>query len=344
MPKQSEAGFTVAAAQIAPVFMDREATIDKACETMAEAARNGARLVVFPEVLVPGYPDWVWTVPPGVRHDIHAAMYGELLDQAVTIPSPATDKLCRAAKANGVFVVIGVDERNDDASGGTLYNTLIYIDDHGHIMGKHRKLVPTMSERLVWAPGDGSTLEVYDTPYGKLGGLICWENYMPLARYAMYAWGTQIYVAPTWDSSAGWIEAMKHISREGRVAVIGCCIAMRRTDIPDRYEFTKFYPPAEKPEDVWVNVGNSLIVAPGGRILAGPVACEEKIIYGEIDPAWGRGSRFSLDVAGHYARPDVFQLTVNREPNRIINVAGEQPAPVSDKKTPALARKRRAGA
>ena len=164
---------------------------------------------------------------------------------------------------------------------------------------------------------------------------------MPLARYAMYAWGTQIYVAPTWDSSDGWIEAMKHISREGRITVIACCIAMRRTEIPDRYEFTKLYPPAEKPEDVWVNVGNSVIVAPGGRILAGPVACEEKIIYAEIDPSWQRGSKFSLDVAGHYARPDVFQLTVNREPNRMINTAGEQPASTNGKQTPDPRRKRR---
>jgi nitrilase len=334
----TERPFTVAAAQIAPVFMDRKATVAKACESMAEAAKNGAKIVVFPEALAPGYPDWVWITPPGVRGDILASMYGELLDQAVTIPSPATDALCRAAKKAGVYVVIGVDELS--GPGGSLYNTLIYIDDQGEIMGRHRKLVPTMSERLVWAPGDGSTLEAYDTPYGKIGGLICWENYMPLARYAMYAWGVQIYVAPTWDSSEGWIGTMQHIAREGRVTVIGCCIAMRRSGIPETYEFRKLYPPIENDDDHWVNVGNSVIVAPGGRILAGPVACEEKIIYAEIDPVWGRGSKATLDVAGHYARPDVFQLTVNRGPNELMNIAGTAPATNGKVKTPAKARRK----
>ncbi|MEO8456195.1 MAG: carbon-nitrogen hydrolase family protein [Chloroflexota bacterium] len=338
----NETPFTVAAAQIAPVFMDREATIDKACETMAEAAKNGAKLVVFPEALVPGYPDWVWTVPPGVRGDIHAEMYGELLDQAVTIPSPAVDKLCRAAKANGVYVVVGVNELNADASGGSLYNTLIYIDDQGRLLGKHRKLVPTVSERLVWTPGDGSTLEVYDTPFGKLGGLICWENYMPLARYTMYAWGVQIYVAPTWDSSDGWIGTLQHIAREGGCVVIGCCIAMRRDQIPDKYEFRKLYPPAEKPEDEWVNDGNSAIISPRGRILAGPASRVETILYAEIEPSSLRRSKFMLDVAGHYARPDVFQLTVNREPNHMIHTnGGDHPSPINGKKAPVPPRKAR---
>jgi nitrilase len=330
--------FLVAAAQISPVFMDREKTVQKACQTIGEAGKKGAKIIVFPEALIPGYPDWVWVVPPGIRGDIQATMYGELLDQAVTIPSPATDKLCSAAKAAGVHVVVGVDERS--ASGGTLYNTLIYINDRGEIMGKHRKLVPTVSERLVWAPGDGSTLEAYDTPYGKIGGLICWENYMPLARYAMYAWGVEIYVAPTWDCSENWVGTMQHIAREGRVAVIGCCIAMKRSDIPSRYEFTQHYPPAERPEDAWVNVGNSVIVAPGGRIIAGPSLCKEEILYGEIDPAWARGSKFSLDVAGHYGRPDVFQLTVNREPNEAINVIGAPVATTNGRvrQTPARAK------
>lgn len=333
--------FVVAAAQISPIFMDREATVDKVCETMAEAAKNGAKLIVFPEALIPAYPDWVWTVAPGVRGDIQAQMYGHLLDQAVSIPGPAVDKLCRAAKANGTYIVVGVDERNDDASGGTLYNTLLFIDDQGRLMGKHRKLVPTVSERLVWAAGDGSTLEVFETPYGKLGGLICWENYMPLARYALYAWGTQIYVAPTWDSSDNWVGTMQHIAREGRVTVIGCCIAMRRSEIPDSYEFKKLYPPIENENEHWINSGNSVIVAAGGKILTGPVACKEETLYAEIDPAWQRGSKFSLDVAGHYGRPDVFQLTVNREPNNMINVAGEPPAAVNGKKAPDRSRKRR---
>jgi nitrilase len=336
--------FAVAAAQISPVFMDREATIDKVCETMAEAARNGAKLVVFPETVVPGYPDWVWNTAPGVRGDIHQAMYGELLDQAVTIPGPAVDKLCRAAKANSIYAVVGVNERDADASGATLYNTIIYIDGQGRMLGKHRKLVPTVSERLVWAPGDGSTLETYDTPYGKLGGLICWENYMPLARYSMYAWGTQVYVAPTWDSSDNWVSTMQYIAREGRVTVIGCCIAMRRSEIPDRYAFKELYPPVKEEDDNWVNVGNSIIVAAGGRVLAGPVKCQETILYADIDPAWQLGAKFSLDVAGHYARPDVFQLTVNREPNHMIESAGQKPAQVNGKKAPDRSRRRELGA
>ncbi len=312
--------FTVAAAQIAPVFMDRAATIDKACETLAEAAANGAKLVVFPEAFVPSYPDWVW-VTPAYRNDLHASLYGELLDQSVAVPGPDVDKLCRAAKKNKCYVVIGVNERNTGESAGSVYNTLLFLSDNGDLLGRHRKLVPTAAERLVWRPGDGSTLEVFDTPYGKLGGLICWENYMPLARYALYASGVQIYVASTWDSSDTWIATLRHIAKEGRCVVIGCCIAMRRDEIPDSYDFKSLYPG----ESEWVNVGNSAIVNPQG-IVSGPFACEEKILYAEVDPNWMLGSKYSLDVAGHYARPDVFQLTVNRHANAMIADAPEPPA------------------
>ena len=314
--------FTVAAAQIAPVFMDRAATIDKACETLAEAAANGAKLVVFPEALVPSYPDWVW-VTPAIRADLHSSMYAEMLDQSVTVPGPDVDKLCRAAKKNKCYVVIGVNERNADASGTSLYNTLVYIDDKGKLMGIHRKLVPTAAERLVWTPGDGSTLDVYDTPYGKLGGLICWENYMPLARYAMYAQGVQIYVAATWDSADSWVATLRHIAKEGRLYVIGCCIAMRRDEIPDSYGFKSLYPP----DGDWVNIGNSAIVGPDGDLLAGPVAEKEEILYAEIDLSRQLGSRYWLDAAGHYARPDVFQLTVNRRANAMI---ADAPDPGAD--------------
>ncbi len=326
---QTSKPFAIAAVQAAPVFMDRDATIDKACGLIAEAAKNGAKIIVFPEAFVPTFPDWVWVVPGG-NGSLHAALYGELLDQSVTVPSAATEKLCRAAKANGVVVVIGVNERNADASGGSIYNTLLYISDRGELLGRHRKLVPTSAERMVWTPGDGSMLEVYDTPYGKIGGLICWENYMPLARYTMYAQGVQIYVAATWDSSDTWIASLRHIAKEGRMVVVGCCIAMRRDDIPDSYEFKAMYP---QNDDYWVNVGNSAIVNPQ-LILAGPVVCEEKIIYAEIDPAWMRGTKFSMDAAGHYARPDVFQLTVNRTANQMIRILGEAPASASPNGAP----------
>jgi nitrilase len=309
--------FTIAAAQLSPVFLDRQATVEKACEVIGEAGRSGAKIVVFPEAFVPGYPDWVWVLRPSQERE-HRELYAELLDQSVTIPSPAVDKLCRAAKAAGTYVVVGVSERNADASGGSIYNTLLFIDDKGQLMGLHRKLVPTSAERLVWTPGDGSTLHVFDTAYGRIGGLICWENYMPLARYAMYAWGTQIYVAPTWDGGDGWIATLQHIAREGRCVVVGCCIAMRTDQIPDGYAFKKEYPEGHE----WINRGASAIVGPDGHFLAEPVLREEKIIYAEVDPADLRGSHYWLDTAGHYARPDVFQLTVNREPNPMIATNG----------------------
>ncbi len=212
---------------------------------------------------------------------------------------------------------MGMSERNVEASGASLYNTMLYIDAQGEILGKHRKLVPTGGERLVWAQGDGSTLQVYDTPLGKLGGLICWENYMPLARYAMYAWGTQIYVAATWDRGQPWLSTLRHIAKEGRVYVIGCCIAMRKDDIPDRYSMKqKYY--AEM--DEWINIGDSVIVNPEGEFIAGPVRKQEAILYAEIDPRMVQGPKWMLDVAGHYARPDVFQLTVHTDVRQMIRM------------------------
>src|ERR687893_2026547 len=310
--------FKIATVQSTPVFMEREATVDKTCELIAEAAQHDdVRLVVFPEAFIPTYPDWVWRIPPG-EHQMLADLYGELLDQSVTVPSPATERLCQAARKAGVYVAVGLNERNTEASNATLYNTLLYIDAEGNLLGKHRKLVPTAPERMVWAQGDGSTLEVYDTSMGKLSGLICWENYMPLARYALYAWGTQIYVAPTWDNGEPWLSTLRHIAKEGRTYVVGCSIAMRKEDIPDRFEFkAKYY--SEVGE--WINKGDSAIVGPDGKFLAGPLNAEEGILYAELDPRQMRGSKWNLDVAGHYARPDVFRLTVTREDRPIIEVA-----------------------
>mgnify|MGYP005849556013 CR=1 FL=1 len=316
MATSEESPFKVAAVQAAPVFLDREATVQKACDLVLEAGRAGARLIVFPEAFIPTYPDWVWAVPPGETGLLNE-LYAELLASAVAVPSPATDALGRAARQAGAYVVMGINERNVEASGGSLYNTLLYLDPQGRILGKHRKLVPTGAERLVWAQGDGSTLHVFDTPLGRVGGLICWENYMPLARYAMYAWGTQLYVAATWDRSEPWLSTLRHIAKEGRVYVIGCCIALRRDDIPDRYEFKRRYY-AEARE--WINVGDSAIVDPDGQFIAGPVRLKEEVLYAEVDPRRMRGPRWMLDVAGHYARPDVFQLTVHREPHPVLRV------------------------
>jgi nitrilase len=308
--------FKVAAVQATPVFLDREATLDKACNLIAAAGGEGARLVVFPEAFIPAYPDWVWKIPSG-EEGVLNELYSELLSNSVTIPSDATDRLCRSARLANAYVVMGMSERNVEASGASMYNTMLYIDAQGEILGKHRKLVPTGGERLVWAQGDGSTLQVYDTPLGKLGGLICWENYMPLARYTMYAWGTQIYVAATWDRGEPWLSTLRHIAKEGRVYVIGSCIAMRKDDIPDRYAMKqKFY--AEK--DEWINIGDSAIVNPEGQFIAGPVRKQEEILFAEIDPRMVQGPKWMLDVAGHYARPDVFQLTVHTDARQMIRM------------------------
>jgi nitrilase len=309
--------FKIAVVQAAPVVLDREATVSKACELIAEAGRSGARLVVFPEAFIPTYPDWVWRIPPG-QHRVLADMYAELLEQSVEIPGPVTEDLSQAARQAGVYVAMGLNERNVQASNASLYNTLLYIGPEGDLLGKHRKLVPTAPERMVWAQGDGSTLEVYDTSLGKLGGLICWENYMPLARYSLYAWGVQIYLAPTWDNGEPWLSTLRHIAKEGRVYVVGCSIAMRKQDIPDHFEFkAKYY--SEVGE--WINKGDSAIVSPDGKLVAGPLNAEEGILYAELDPRQMRGSKWNLDVAGHYARPDVFRLTVSKEDRPMIAVS-----------------------
>jgi nitrilase len=320
--------FKIAAVQATPVYLDRDATVDKACELIAEAAGNDARIIVFPESFIPAYPDWVWTVPSG-EAGVLTDLYARLMASAVEIPSAETQRLCQAAKRARAHVVMGMTERNTEASGGSLYNTLLYIDARGNILGKHRKLVPTGGERLVWAQGDGSTLEVYDTPFGKLGGLICWENYMPLARYAMYAWGTQIYVAATWDRGEPWLSTLRHIAKEGRVFVLGCCMALRKADVADEAGAAlPFYKGARD----WINVGDSAIVNPDGEFIAGPLRKEEGILYADVDPAQMSGPRWMLDVAGHYARPDIFELIVHTEPRPMI--ATRARAPGSNEDTP----------
>jgi nitrilase len=315
--------FTIAAVQAAPVFLDRDATVEKACRLVAEAGGKGARLVVFPEAFIPAYPLWVWYIPPGYTRPLRE-LYAELHANAVAVPSPATDRLCAAAAAAGVTVAVGINEVNVEASGTSLYNTLLYIGPDGKILGKHRNLVPTVGERLVHARGDGSTLAAYRLPIGVLSGLICWENYMPLARYALYAWGTQLYLAPTWDRGEPWLSTLRHIAKEGRVYVVGCCSVMRRDDIPDRFAFKQRF----LPEDLeWLNPGASAIVDPDGKVLAGPIEHKEDILYATVDPRELTGPRFQLDVAGHYGRPDIFQLTVRRERHdMVVERAGPVPA------------------
>ncbi|MGD8328354.1 MAG: carbon-nitrogen hydrolase family protein [Acidobacteriota bacterium] len=299
--------FKAAAVAATPVFMDRDATVEKACALIAEAADNSAELVVFPETFIPTYPMWVWQMPASATTAM-ARLHAELIGQSVEIPGPTTDRLCAAARDAGVHLVIGVNEPLTDTRGASLFNTTVYIGADGTLLGRHRKLVPTAPERLVWTPGDGSTLEVFDTPLGRIGGLICWENYMPLARYTMYAQGTQIWVAPTWDCGDTWLATLRHIAKEGGVWVIGCGTPTQVGDIPDDYAFKKQYYGAD---DEWINDGDAAIVNPLGEIVAGPAHRTREIIYADIDPVIAQGLKWKLDVAGHYSRPDVFELIVN---------------------------------
>jgi nitrilase len=309
---------TVAAVQATPVFLDTEATVEKACALIKEAAGQGARLVVFPEAFVPTYPDWVWRLPAWSDGKFMARLY----DQAVAVPGPVVARLGEAAREAGAYVAMGINE----IEGGTLYNTLLYLAPDGSLAGKHRKLMPTGGERTVWGYGDGSTLDVVRTPFGVVGGLICWENYMPLARAAMYARGVEIHLAPTWDNDETWISTLRHIAKEGRCYVIGVSPVLRGADVPAELR-GEIYRDATAPADAdWMSRGLGTIVAPGGEVLAGPLRDEEGIVLAEIDvEATVQAHRRMFDPVGHYARPDVFALTVNTRPQSSVRFDGEPP-------------------
>jgi nitrilase len=206
--------FKIAAAQLSPVFLNKKKTVAKACLNIEKAAKKGANLIVFPEAYISGYPDWVW-ITPGFKKQVLSKMYLEFLQNAISVPDEATKQISVAAKKNKMHVVIGISERNTESSNSSLFNSILFFDDKGSLIGKHRKLIPTGAERIVWAQGDGSTLNVYDTSVGKIGGLACWENFMPLARTALYKQGIQILAAPTWDSSEAWQISMRHQAKEG---------------------------------------------------------------------------------------------------------------------------------
>jgi nitrilase len=311
--------------------LNRDATLDKACELIGRAAREGAALAVFPEAFMPGYPVWTWFIP-FFNDTATTEIYTELHANSVAVPSATTDRLCAAARKEGVAVAIGINEKNSEASDSTLYNTLLYIGPDGTLLGKHRKLVPTGGERLVWGQGDGSDLEVYELPFARVGGLLCWENYMPLARYALSAWGAQIHLAPTWDHGEPWLSTMRHLAKESRCFVVGCCSAMQKDDIPDRLAFKSKYLEAVSG---WINPGDSVIVDPDGKIVAGPASEEETILTAEVNPDQLVGPRWQIDVAGHYARPDVFELRVHRRPRPFLQVVGTAQGVDLDKETPA---------
>lgn len=296
---------TVAAVQATPVFLDREATTEKACALVKEAAAQGARLVVFPETFIPTYPDWVWRLP--AWRD--GALVRRLYEESVAIPGPTVDRLAEAAREHGTYLAMGVNE----VDGGTLYNTLLYLSPDGELVGRHRKLMPTGGERTIWGYGDGSTLDVVRTDFGVVGGLICWENYMPLARTAMYAAGVEIYLAPTWDNSDSWVATLRHIAKEGGCYVLGVAPLLRGSDVPEELRGDTY-----GGDDDWMSRGYSTIVAPGGDVLAGPLLEQEGILYAEVDVAAVHAQRRMLDPVGHYARPDVFSLTVNTRPQRPV--------------------------
>src|SRR5690242_4778987 len=269
--------FKAAVVQAASVAFDRERTLEKAAVLSAEAASKGARLVVFPEAFISAYPRGLdFGAVVGNRTDEGRRDFQRYWESCVDVPGPAVDQLARIAHANNIYLVMGVIERE----GGTLYCTVLFFAPDGTYLGKHRKLMPTASERLVWGFGDGSTMPVYDTPLGKLGAVICWENYLPLMRASMYAKGIELYCAPTADSRDSWTASMRHIAVEGRCFVLSANQFNRRRDFPADYRCSL----SKDPEAI-VCRGGSCIVDPFGNFLAGPSLEGETILVAEIDPA-----------------------------------------------------------
>jgi nitrilase len=309
--------FTVAAVQAAYVLLDRDATVARVEELVAEAAGLGAELVVFPEAFVPGTPLWIDSVP---IWDGDGQWYARLVEQAVVVPGPVTARLGAIARTHRVHLVIGVQER--EPHGATVYCTVLYFGPDGQLLNKHRKLIPTGSERTVWAQGDGSTLDVVQTSLGRLGGLICWENYMPLARFHQYAQGVEVWLAPTLAPGDAWVATMRHIAREGRVWVVGVNPALHRDQIPHDLPDRNRIAPEPRPENGdWIEPGNSVICSPSGDLVAGPLRLEEGILTATIDLRQVAEMRRLFDPTGHYNRPDVFGLTVDTRPRRAFTTA-----------------------
>lgn len=298
----------IAIVQRPPVFLDRAATLHAAVESVREAARGGAQLLVFPEAFVPGYPAWIWRLRPGPDMGLTEKIHARLLANAVDLAADHLQPLQEAAREHELTIVCGLNEREASAGGTTLFNTVVVIVPDGALLNRHRKLMPTNPERMVWGFGDAAGLKVIDTPVGRIGTLICWESYMPLARYALYAQGLQLYVTPTYDSGERTRATMQHIAREGGCWVVCCGSVLQARDLPDDLPGrSESFPDP----DEWINDGDSLVVAPGGKVVAGPLHRERGILYAEIDLDRIGAARRSLDVAGHYARPDVFHLQVN---------------------------------
>ena len=296
----------VAVVQAGSIPFDTNACVDKAVSLVREAGGNGARVVVFPEAFIAGYPKGLsYGLVVGARDPRGREEFRLYLESAIEVPGPETVRLGEAAAAAGAYLVIGVIERER----GTCYCTVLFFGPDGALLGKHRKLMPTALERMIWGFGDGSTLTVVESPYGRIGSVICWENYMPMLRMAMYAKNVALYCAPTADDRDTWIPSMRHVALEGRCFVLTACQFLRRRDFPDTVRVSL----GDAPDAVLMR-GGSAIIDPLGRVLAGPHFDGETILTADLDlDEIGRG-KFDFDVVGHYSRPDVFQLVVNEKP------------------------------
>lgn len=295
--------FRVAVIQAGALPFDSKRSVEKACSLATKAAEQDARLVVFPEAFVSVYPKGLdFGARVGMRSPEGRDDFRRYWESAIDVPGPATDILATSARDNNIYLVIGVIERDI----GTLYCTVLFFAPDGRLMGKHRKLMPTAMERLIWGFGDGSTLPVFETPLGKIGSVICWENYMPMLRMAMYSKGIQLYCASTVDDRDTWIPTMQHIALEGRCFVLSSCQYIKRGAYPKDYLAVQGDDP-----DTLIIRGGSCIVGPLGQILAGPDYEGECILTADIDFGDIARGKYDFDVAGHYARPDVFRLYVN---------------------------------
>jgi nitrilase len=297
---------TVAVVQAGSILFDPSACVDKAVRLIGEAAATGAKIVLFPEAFITGYPKGLnYGLVVGARDAVGREEFRLYLDAAIDVPGSETERLGEAAAANGTYLVMGAIEREL----GTCYCTVLFFGPDGRFLGKHRKLMPTALERMIWGFGDGSTLTVVDSPYGRIGSVICWENYMPMLRMAMYAKNVALYCAPTADDRDTWLPSMQHIALEGRCFVLTACQFLRRKDIPETVRVSL----GDSPDAVLIR-GGSAIISPLGKVLAGPHFEGETILTATLDlNDIGRG-KFDFDVAGHYSRPDVFQLIVNEAP------------------------------
>lgn len=294
--------------QCAPVFFDKQKTLQKLGQLIRSAAREKARLILFPEVIIPGYPrGLIFGTAVGGRTPEGREMFLQYWENAIEVPGKETAQLAKWAKEARAYVVVGVTER--DTVSDTLFCSLLYFSPEGKLIHRHRKIKPTAAERIIWGEGDGSDLKVQETPFGKIGGLICWENYMPLARTALYQQGLDVYLAPTADCRDSWQATLTHIACEGRCFVLGC----------NQYLTRQHYPAAlqkklQKDHPSLPSSGGSVIIGPLGRVLAGPSFGKEEILTAEIDHREIVKAKMDFDVIGHYARPDIFELDWKKKP------------------------------